>query len=175
MPPPPRITRILEELRASRFAELRGARVSASIPVSERLLNQLVAAAVPPDAVVRDLSLHPKPGNRIGVRARLSRADFLPPITLTLEIERQPELPDSPMVLRVLSLPGLMSLAGAAASLTSMLPPGVRLDNQRVLVDLRVLLQRYGYDELLGVLSGLRISTEEGRLIADVELRVPGG
>ena len=169
--PNPRFARILEQLRASRFAELHGARVSASVPVPERLLNELVTAAIPPEAPVSDVSVHPKAGNRLTVRARLARAEFLPPITLTIEIERQPEMPDSPMVLRILSLPGLMSLAGAAVSLTSVLPPGIRMENQRVFVDLRVLLQRQGYDELLALIESVRITTDEGKLTADVVLR----
>ena len=36
----PRLLQILEQLRASRFAEIKGARASFSIPVSERLLNE---------------------------------------------------------------------------------------------------------------------------------------
>lgn len=167
-----RLLRILEQLRASRFAELQGARVSASIPIPERLLNELVTASLPPGAPVRDVSVHPKAGNRLGVRAKLARADFLPPITLTVEIEQQPQLPDTPLVLRILSLPGLMSLAGAAVSFTSVLPPGVRMENQRLFVDLRVLLQRHGYDELVALIDGLRLTTEEGKLTADVSLRV---
>lgn len=167
----PRLARILQQLRDTRFAELRGARVSASIPVPERLLNELIAATIPPGAVVSDVTVQPKAGNRLAVRAKLTRAEFLPPITLTIEIERQPELPDSPMVLRILSLPGLMSLAGAAVSLTSALPPGIRMEDQRVFVDLRVLLQRHGYDELVALIETVRITTEEGRLTADVTLR----
>jgi hypothetical protein len=170
--PNPRVLRILEELRATRFADLQGARVSASIPISERLLNSLVAASLPPGAVVRDVTLHPKAGNRISVRARIARADFLPPLTVTAEIERQPELPDGPLVLRVLSLPGLMALAGAAVSLTAALPPGVRLDEGRLFVDVRILLQRHGLDEWLALMESLRVTAEEGRLIADVTLRV---
>jgi hypothetical protein len=167
----PRIVRILDRLRTSRFAELRGGRASLSIPVPERLLNELLAAALPPDARVRDVSLHPKADNRLALRAKLAHADFLPPLTLTLEIERQPEFPDSPLVLRILSLPGLIALAGAAVSLTSVLPPGVRMENQRIFVDLRVLLQRYGQDQLAAMIETLRITTEEGVLTVDLDLR----
>jgi hypothetical protein len=164
--------RLLEDLRASHFAALAGARVSASVPIPEALLNELVAAAIPAGGPVRDVSLHPKAGNRIAVRARLARADFLPPVTLTAEIERQPELPDGPLVLRILSLPGLMALAGAAMSMSSVLPPGVRMENQRLLVDLPVLLERRGYAEVLRFLESIHVKTEEGRVLVDVTARV---
>lgn len=169
----PRIQSLVHELRRSNFAELHGARVTATIPIAERLINELIAVALPRSAPVRDVLVHPLPGNRIAVRARLSRADFLPPITLTAEIERQPELPDAPLVLRVLSLPGLLSIAAAATSFLATLPPGVRMDNQRVLVDLPLLLERHGFGEWVRYLEMVRITTEEGRLIADVALRVP--
>ena len=168
----PRLRRIIEQLRASRFADVKGARVSASIPVSERLLNEIVGASVPPSAPVRDVSVHPQAGNRLSVRARLRRSDLLPPFTLKLAIERQPELPNSPLVLRVLTLPGLLSLAGSALSLNTMFPPGVKLDNDRVLIDVKVLLERQGFGDVIAYLETLRISTEEGRLVVDATISV---
>ncbi len=172
VPGNPRLDRIVEQLRASRFAELNGARASASIPLSERLLNDILAAVVPASAPVRDVSVQPKAGNRLRVSAKLARADFLPPISLTLEIERQSEPPSSPLVLRVLSFPGLMALAGAAFSMATLLPPGIRLEGQRLHVDVGVLLERHGYGEMLPHLESLQVSTEEGRLVLDVSLRV---
>jgi hypothetical protein len=169
---PSGLIRLLGELRASQFAALAGARVSASVPIPEALLNELVTAAIPAGGPVRDLSLHPKAGNRIAVRAKLARADFLPPVTLTAEIERQPDLPDGPLVLRILSLPGLMALAGAAMSMASVLPQGVRMENQRLLVDLPVLLERRGYGEVLPFLESIHVKTEEGRVLVDVTARV---
>jgi hypothetical protein len=163
-----RFRHILERLRASRMADLAGSRASAIVPVSERLLNEIVAAALPPSAAVQDVTVQPRAGNRLRVSARLTRAAFLPPISLTLEIERQPELPDGPLVLRVMSLPGLLALAGAAFSLTSVLPPGLRLEDQRLLVDVRSLLERHGLGEALAYLESLKVTTEEGRLIVEV-------
>ena len=115
------------ELRASQFAELKGARVSASIPISERLLNEIVAASLPPSAPVRDLTVQPQQANRLRCERELARPDFLPPISLTLEIEQQPQLPDTPLVLRVLSLPGLCRWRARCCRRAS-LPPGVRLE-----------------------------------------------
>jgi hypothetical protein len=166
----PRLRRIFEQLRASGFADLKGARVSVSMPLPERLLNEVVTAAVPSSAPVRDVTVHPQAANRLTVRARLKRADFLPPFTVKLAIERQPELPDSPLVLRVLTLPGLLSFAGSA--LSSMFPPGVRLENDRLLVDVKGLLERQGYGDVVTYLETLRIASEEGRLQVDATLRV---
>ena len=166
------VRRVLEGLRASRVAELKGARVFAAVPLSERLLNDLLTAALPASLVVRDVTVHPKADNRILVRGRLTQAAFLPPLSLTMEIEQQPELPDGPLVLRVLSLPGLVSLAGAALPIASMLPPGVRFEQQRILVNVRILLERAGLSEVVPLIETLKIKSEEGRLVADVGVRV---
>ena len=166
------LRRLLEQLRAARFAELTGARAAASIPISERLLNELIAASMPPSAPVRDVSVQLIPGNRLRARARLRRIDFLPPIALSLEIERQPEPPASPLVLRILSLPRLFSLAGAALAWTSALPPGVTLADERLYVDIWQLLEHQGYGEVLAYVQRLRIGTEEGRLTVDIGMGV---
>jgi hypothetical protein len=167
-----RVSRVLEALRASQFADLKGARVSASIPIAESLLNELIAATLPPSIPLQRVTLHPKQGDRARVSAKLTRPEFLPPISLTLEIESQPAMPDSPLVLRVTSLPGLVALAGAALPVSTMLPPGVRLERQRVLVDMRMLLDRFGYGAIVPFLDTVKVTTEEGRLILDVDVRV---
>lgn len=168
--PDPRVVRLLEQLRASRFAGLQGARISASIPVAAGLLNDIVTAGIPPSAAVRDVTVLPKHDNHIAVRARLALASFLPPVTVTLRIERQPQLPDSPLVLRILSLPALLSLGGGM--LASALPHGIRLEDQRLLIDVAVLLDRAGYGDLAQYVETLRVGSEDGRLLFDVTLRV---
>ena len=167
-----RFLRILEQLRASKFAELKGARVTALLPVPERLLNEVVASALPTSAPIRDLAVTVLDGNRLTVRAKLTKADFLPPIKLTLEIEGQPEPPDGVLVLRVASVPGLMPFASTALSMFATLPPGVRLEGERLFVGLRTLLERNGLGEVLTYLESVRITTQAGRLLLDVALRV---
>lgn len=164
--------RLLEDLRASRFAPLAGARVSATIPVDDRLLNALIAASLPAGAQVRDVTVESRLSNRLRVSARLTRAEFFPPISLTLEIERQPVLPHAPLVLRVLSLPALMSLAGAALSPSTLLLSGITIHDQRVQVDVAVLLEQAGFGEVVPYVESLQITTAEGRLVLDVTLRV---
>jgi hypothetical protein len=141
------------------------------VPIGERLLNELVAAMVPPDGPVRELTVRPQAGNRLAVRVRASRLDFLPAVTVTLQIEQQPQPPDTPLVLRILSMPGLLGMAGALLS-PGALPPGIRLDRDRVVVDLRPLLERHGAGDLMAYAERLHVSTDDGRLLVEVALRV---
>jgi len=166
-----RLIRVLEQLRATRFADLAGSRLSLSIPISQRLLNEIVVAAIPPSAPVRDLTVTPAPGNRIQVRGRVAKFDFLPSITVNLEIEQQPGLPDTPLALRVRAFPGLTSMAGSLLS-PSALPRGVRLEGDRLLIDVRQLLEHAGYGDLLPLIERLHVATGDGRLIVDLDARV---
>lgn len=167
----PRLLRILEGLRSARFADLKGARASAVVPLGERLLNDVVAAMLPSSAPVRDLTVRPQAGDRLAVRGRASRLEFLPPMTVTLLIEGQPQLPDTPLVLRMMSVPGLFSMAGAMFAPAS-LPAGIRLDRDRILIDVRTLLERNGAADLVPLIERLRVTSEEGRLLLEVDLRV---
>ena len=167
----PRLLAILEQLRASRFSELQGTRATLSIPVSERLLNELITTMMPASGPLRDLQVRPQAANRLAVRARASRLDFLPPVTISLQIEQQPQLPDTPLVIRILSLPGLLSMASSLLSPGS-LPPGIRLERDRVVVDVRQLLELKGFGEIVPLIERLHVASEEGRLRLDVDVKV---
>jgi hypothetical protein len=168
------LARILQGLQASGFRDIAGAHVSATVPLGERLLNEIIAASLPRSGAVREATVHPQPDNRVGVRVKLARPEFLPPISATLIIERQPELPSAPLLgLRVTGLPGLLALAGPMLSIGRMLPPGVRLDGDRLTVDIGALLAERGQADLLRHLSRLRVTSEAGRLVIDLTAGVP--
>ena len=168
---PPRLLAILEQLRASRFAELQGTHASLSIPIPERLLNELITTMMPPSAPVRDLHVRPQAGNRLAVRARAARLDFLPPVTISLRIEQQPQLPDTPLVIRILSLPGLLSMASSLLSPAS-LPAGVRLERDRLVIDVRQLLELKGVGDIVPLIERLHVTSEEGSLRLDVQTKI---
>jgi hypothetical protein len=106
------------------------------------------------------------------LRVKLARPEVLPPITATLVIERQPELPYKPaLALRLSGLPSLLVLAGPSI-LGSMLPAGMRLEGGLFTIDLEALLATHGQAELLGHLDRLRVNSESGRLVLEVDAKV---
>ena len=140
--------------------------------MSERLIDEIVASAVRPGGPVREVRVHPLPGDAFSVRVA-PRASLLPSITVRLEIDRQPELPASPvLVLRMATMGGLFGLASAAFPIAGMLPPGVRLDSDRILVDLRAIAADRGAADLLEYVTGLQLHTEEGRAVLHVDLSI---
>lgn len=160
---------LLQTLQSSGFRDLSGARVTAAIPVSERLINELVAATLPPHIPVREAYVHPEAGDRFSVRLT-PKSGFLPSLTIRLAIERQPELPTSPeLVLRMASMGGLFGLATAAFPIAQMMPPGVRLEGERIHVDLRAMAAQRGATDLFPYVRQLRITTEDGKAVLHLE------
>ena len=161
---------LLQRLRASGFRDLAGARVTAAVPISEGLLNDVLAASLPPNAPVRGVSIRPEAGNHFSVRI-VPKMALLPAISLRLTVERQPELPSSPvLVLRMVTLGGLFGLAGGA--IAGLLPPGVTLQGERILVDLQTIAAQRGAAEAFAYLTALQIATEAGRVVLHVEAGV---
>jgi hypothetical protein len=174
MSPSPLLSLLLD-LRDTKFRDLAGARVSASIPISEPLLNSIVAATMPKNLPVREVSVRPEQSNRFSVRIS-PKAAFLPQLTVKLDIEKQPQFPAAPeLVLRMATMGGLLGLAGAAFPIAGMLPPGVRLQGDRIIVDLRALAHREGVVDLLELVRELEITTDEGRMRVFVDMSVKGG
>jgi hypothetical protein len=115
----------------------------------------------------------PRAGDRFGVRVLLAKPSFLPPITLEVVIDKQPSLPDDPVLGLTLSgMGGLLRFAGPLAGFFTSLPPGVRLEGERVFVDLRAVLAERGLGTVLNYVEAARVTSEQGRLVLSFQLRV---
>src|SRR3954471_9993454 len=108
----PRFASILDDLRRSNFRDLAGARVTAHVPLSPALLNRVVAGALQgTTAPVRRVDVRPLDGDRFELVVLL-KWTLVPPPTITLTIDRQPILPDTPLLVLRWSLPaGLEAIA----------------------------------------------------------------
>jgi hypothetical protein len=169
----PRLLGILTRQQASGFAGLSGSHVRATLRLDQALINEAVAAYAASASAVRDLRVTPRASNRVQVQLKLAKASFLPSLSLTLVIDRQPELPGDPVLgLQITGVGGMMRLAGPAIASFGVLPPGVRLEGDRVLVDLRTLLTGHGQAQLLDYAEQLQVMSEDGALVVLVQLRV---
>lgn len=166
------IGRLLRAQLDTGFADLRGTEAAFTVPISERLLNDVLSQILPRSAPVRDPYVTPEAGDRFQVRVRLASPSFLPPIRLRIAIDRQPEPPTSAVVVFRLERTGLLTLAGPFLRLMNALPEGVSVSDDRVFVDLRTLLERYHCAQYLEYLSELRINTVEGAVVVAVRGRL---
>jgi hypothetical protein len=159
----PRFAQVFGELRRTRFAELAGSRAAIDLAVPEALINQALAQALAgSDGRLRGVTIAVAPDYKFHLDLKLS-VGFLPSIAVEAVLDRQAELPHSPeLVFRWRTmLPGLAGLAGSAASFFKKLPPGVRMEGDRVFVHVGQLFARAGAADLLPLLSEARLSTRE--------------
>ena len=164
---------LLRDLFGDRLDGLAGGTVSGSIPLTALIVNRLIArklatANLPIDRA--EVDVHE--ANTFIVQLRL-RAP-LPPLRLEARIDEQPQLPGRPELGVHWALRGLgplALLAGPVASYFKVLPPGIRLDGDRVWIDLFTILRSQGLADLVPFMSGIRVTTEPGRFVVGFELK----
>jgi len=167
-----RFVRLFRRQLAGGFSDLRGAEAAVTVPVSEKLLNEILAESLPGSVATRDLHVTPLARDRFTVRARLGSSTLLPPVKLTLAIDRQPELPGSPLLILRLEARGLMALAGPVLRLLNAMPEGIRVADDRIHVDLRALAERYGLNKYFDHLDEIRVNSVEGSLVLAIRGRI---
>jgi hypothetical protein len=167
-----RFVQMLLRLHAAGFEDLRGAEASATVPVSERLLNEIIRDVLPLSVPIRDLHVRPQAGDRFAVRARIGSSALLPAITLSVLIDRQPDLPSSPILVLKLEMGRLLSLAGPALRFLDALPPGIHVERDRLHVDLARLLAARGLSSYLQYVEQLRVNTVDGAVVLSFRVRV---
>ena len=137
-------------------------------------MNQLVAQALEGTTTpVRQVDVQPREGDRLDAMVRVS-LPFVPPLKVAIVIDRQPEFPESPvLVLRWSLLGGLGAVASRLLGSGDRLPPGVRLDGDRLELDIPVLAARSPVAPMLSWVKTLELHTAVDQLLLVVELEVP--
>ncbi len=167
-----RIERVLRRQLADGFPDIRGAQAAITLPLSERLLNEVLAETIPRSAAVTDLHVSPEAGDRFVVRFRVGSSPLVPRLKIALAIETQPDLPALPVVVLRLETTGLMLFAGPVLRLLNALPPGITVKDDRIHVDLRDLAQRRGFAPYFDCLDSLRVNTVNGGVVLTVQGRI---
>ena len=167
------LQQLLDDAKAGRARDLSGTRVALDLSISDRLINDVLAQTLPRDGTVKEIQVQCRAGDaRVGVK--LARPAFLPTINITAAVERQPEWPASPiLVLRLSIPPAIAGLLGAGASFLNVLPPGHRLEGDRLHVDLAAVLQHRGFGWVVPYARAVTVRFEPGRLVHFVEAEVP--
>jgi hypothetical protein len=121
---------------------------------------------------VRDVDIQPRAGDAFDVLVTVSWP-FVPAIKVSFAIERQPQFPASPVLVLRWSLFGPVG-AFASRFIASLdrLPAGVRLDGDRLLLDIPQLAERTAAASWLPYLRSLELHTVEDRFVLDLELEI---
>jgi hypothetical protein len=166
-------TLLLEQQRAG-FKDVAGASASVVLPISDQLLTQLASERVP-SKWITDLEVHAVPGDQFVVRARLPQLSFLPSVRVRVFVHRQPQFPASPVLVLQLVPEGIAALGAPFLPLVARLPPGISLEGELMTIDLPVLLGASAAARGLDFLTSLRVRTETGRTLIEIDARLPSG
>jgi hypothetical protein len=153
--------------------DIAGARVGGEVPLSDVMLNRLIAAQLATTrGKIAAVVLETREGNQATAHVRVDMP-FVPPLVVNLEVAQQPEFPALPVVVLRWSLAGLDGLARMAMPFVSgFLPPWARINGDLIAVDIQALAHAKGFAELLNYVRSLRIDTASRGLVVRFELGV---
>src|SRR4030095_13070230 len=149
--------------------EFKGAQLSGAIPFSDILLNRVIARKLDnAGSRVSSVTLESRDGNALSAHVRL-RSSFIPPVTVDVTVERQPEFPESPVLVWRWTprLGPLSAFATQAVDAFARLPRWVRVEKEIARVDCAELIRSLGYEELLPNIKSLRVLTTAGRVVLE--------
>jgi hypothetical protein len=147
--------------------EIAGASASGEIPVGEALVNRLIAQRLAGHAQIAAVHVAAESDDALSVHV-VPRARLVPSIRIAARIEQQPDVPQNPTFVLRWSMAGIGRLAMFAAPVLAYftaLPAGIRIDRDRVVVDLRDLLHARGHQDAIGLIRTLEIRTRPGAFL----------
>jgi hypothetical protein len=163
---------LLAAQRSVKFDAFSGATASLVVPVSDRLISDVVSRQLADS--IREFDIEAKSGNQLAVALRLRNPAWFPRLSIAVGIDRQPRLPDEPvLVLRLLSHGALAALAGPAARFLAVVPSWMAIDGDLVRVDLAELLHQYDAADALTYIRRLNVTTREGSIVVAVDAQIP--
>lgn len=148
------------------FSELAGLRLDASIPVPERLVNEVVGTAIRGNKNISYCRISFSRGNRVSINLKTPRWPW--PLELQLRLEREVDLSGPPRLRAHLENKVLL---GRLGSFFKVLPDGIVLRGEQVIVDVGAFLDPQ-QKRLLELVKSAELKTEEGKLTLDAQVEV---
>lgn len=168
------LNHILRERAGIDLREIAGTTLAGEIPISDALVNRLLAQKLAQHPQIAALRVQAEPNDSVSIQL-VPRARLMPALNITARIERQPEWPANPTLLLRWSMPAAGPLARFAAPVLAYfkaLPKGIRMDGDRLAVDLRELLRSRGLDEAIAFVKTLELHTRPGGFVVRVEAAI---
>ena len=161
--------RIFQRIVDDNFSDLKGMTANASIPVPEYLVNEIIAAALQGNKNISScqLSIHSERKVSAKLRTRLLPLS----IDLKLNLDRSVDFESlaSPKIRAWLQNNLLL---GKLGSLFNVLPKGMKLYGNQLVVDLSTFIQSPEQRRLLDLVKEVEINTEEAKVILEVKIKV---
>ncbi len=171
------VRQLIEQQRATRYADFVGAAVRGRIPIPEAVINDLLSVALIDNSVIHDLHVILHGDQVIEVSMTVHKWIFHKRIVLDLVVEPLVVFAHSPTIR--LWLPQshhvLRSAAHLLTTVGGWLPRGVRVSGRLLEIDLGEILYDQNLPELVEWLQFMAIEGHRGMLLVFVEFAIDGG
>jgi hypothetical protein len=157
--------RIFQRILEDNLADLAGLTVDASIPIPEKLVNEVIAVALQGNKNITYCRVSIERQNHVDVELKTS---FWPwPLALKLKLFKSADLAGAPKIRAFLENKVLL---GKLGSLFGALPEGVKIYDNQVAVDIGFFLKDSDYLRFLELIKAVEINTDMGKLILNVKI-----
>lgn len=157
---------IFRRLLDTNFSDLSGLTVDATIPVPERLVNEILEAALLENKSITSCQVSIGSQNRVALNLKTTLWPW--PFYLKLKLFRTVDLSGSPKIRAFLENHLLLGKLGA---LLNALPDGVTVYKDQVSVDIGPLLKMPEQKQLISLIHSAEIDTEDHRILLHLHMR----
>jgi hypothetical protein len=158
---------IFQRLIGNNFSDLTGLTVDASIPVPEQIVNEVIEAVLRGNKNIRECRVSISGQNKVSVN--LKTPLWLLPIHIKLKLESSVDFTSSPKVRAALENNVLLGKLGAVFK---MLPEGVNIQGDQVIVDVQAFLETPEQRKMLDLIKSVDVRTEPAKVIFDIKIKV---
>ena len=163
------VNRITQKIIENDFADLDGLAVDASLPMPQQMINEIIAAALQGNQNIEYFRVSIGEENRISVNVKTTRWPW--PVNLKVWVFKSVDITPAPTI-RVLLENNV--ILGKLGSFFKVLPEGVKLYGNQIVIDIMSFLKTEQQKKLLAMIKSMEIQTVKGKLIFDVQIRIDG-
>jgi hypothetical protein len=158
---------IFQKLIDNNFSDLAGLTVDASVPVPEHIVNEFIELALRGDKNISHFFVSINSQNKVSIS--LKTPLWLWTIYLKLKLERSVDFTGSPKIKASLENNVMLGKLGA---LFKMLPAGININGNQVVVDIRSFIDTPEQRKLLDLIQSIEVRTEIAKVIFDVKIKI---
>lgn len=158
---------ILQRLIKDDFSELGGLTIHASLPLSEKLVNEFVQSAMQGNKNITDCYVAIHMGNKIVVNLRTPLWPW--PLNLKLKIEPSVDFTTGAKINASLEN---FALLGKLGAVFNAFPQGITIQDDLITIDILSFIKTTEQRKWLQLIKFLEIQTEEAQMIIDIKIAV---
>ena len=161
------VNEIFQRIVANNFSDLEGLVIDASIPVQQKMINEIIDASLQGNQNIEYCQVSIGEQNRISINVKTTRWPW--PINLKVWVFKSVDMTSFPKIRVLLENNAIL---GKLGSFFKVLPEGVKLYGEQIVIDVRSFLKTEQQKKFLAMLKSMEIQTEKGKLIFNLQIRI---